>query len=89
VFRERHAADSARITTSRLQIHTEIAIFRGFFMDLDHRCLEKYFTRVKYAGALRRCCRQYFTLDLGIIAGAMGAKAIVERYFPAGQNRVL
>jgi N-hydroxyarylamine O-acetyltransferase len=33
--------------------------------------------------------RQYFDLDLGVIAGAEGAKAIVERCFPAGQNRVL
>jgi N-hydroxyarylamine O-acetyltransferase len=33
--------------------------------------------------------RRYFDLDLGVIAGAEGAKAIVERCFPAGQNRVL
>jgi N-hydroxyarylamine O-acetyltransferase len=33
--------------------------------------------------------RQYFELDIGNIAGAEGAKAIVERCFPAGQNRVL
>lgn len=33
--------------------------------------------------------RQHFHLDLAIIAGAAGAKAIVERCFPAGQNRVL
>jgi hypothetical protein len=33
--------------------------------------------------------RQYFDLDFGIIAGVEGAKAIVERCFPAGQNRVL
>jgi len=33
--------------------------------------------------------RRYFDLDLGSIAGAEGAKAIVERCFPAGQNRVL
>jgi N-hydroxyarylamine O-acetyltransferase len=33
--------------------------------------------------------RQYFDLDLGIIAGAEGAKAIVERCFPVRQNHVL
>jgi len=33
--------------------------------------------------------RRYFGLDLEAIAGAEGAKAIIERCFPAGQNRVL
>jgi N-hydroxyarylamine O-acetyltransferase len=32
---------------------------------------------------------RYFDLDLAVIAGAEGAKAIVERCFPAGENRVL
>jgi N-hydroxyarylamine O-acetyltransferase len=33
--------------------------------------------------------RRYFDLDIDLIAGRDGAKAIVERCFPAGQNRVL
>ena len=33
--------------------------------------------------------RRYFALDLDIIAGRDGAKAIVERCFPATENRVL
>ena len=41
------------------------------------------------AAALAETARRYFGLDLGAIAGTGGAKAIVERCFPAGQNRVL
>ena len=41
------------------------------------------------ADALVDTVRQYFGLDIEAIAGIEGAKAIVERCFPAGQNRVL
>ena len=41
------------------------------------------------ADALVETMRRYFGLDLEAIAGMEGAKAIVERCFPAGQNRVL
>lgn len=41
------------------------------------------------ADALAETVRRYFGLDLEAIAGTGGAKAIVERCFPAGQNRVL
>jgi len=41
------------------------------------------------ADALVDTVRQYFGLDIVAIAGIEGAKAIVERCFPAGQNRVL
>jgi N-hydroxyarylamine O-acetyltransferase len=41
------------------------------------------------ADALIETVRRYFGLDLEIIAGIEGAKAIVDRCFPAGQNRVL
>jgi N-hydroxyarylamine O-acetyltransferase len=37
---------------------------------------------------LAETMRRYFRLDLEAIAGMAGAKAIVERCFPAGQNRV-
>jgi N-hydroxyarylamine O-acetyltransferase len=39
--------------------------------------------------ALALTVRRYFGLDLEAIAGMEGAKAIVERCFPAGRNRVL
>ena len=41
------------------------------------------------ADGLALTMRRYFGLDLEGIAGREGAKAIVERCFPAGQNRVL
>lgn len=41
------------------------------------------------ADALAETMRRYFGLDLQAIAGMDGANAIVERCFPAGQNRVL
>jgi len=40
-------------------------------------------------GALIETVRRYFGLGLEIIAGIEGAKAIVDRCFPAGENRVL
>ena len=41
------------------------------------------------ADALILTARRYFGLDLEATLGMEGAKAIVERCFPAGQNRVL
>ncbi len=69
-----------------------------FFMDLSLHDRDSYFTRVNYSGPREpnldvpvdtMPIRRYLDPDLEAIAGMAGAKAIVERCFPAGQNRVL
>jgi N-hydroxyarylamine O-acetyltransferase len=83
--------------TSRFVLNLTLALPDG---DRRHTLFNDRFT-IRYrdgrveermledAQALVLTLRRYFRLDLETIAGMDGAKAIVERCFPAGQNHVL